>query len=97
MISLAIRQDYDAIEYDRERIERLIREVCQRFERTEGGVSVALLGDDQMIALNRRFMQLDRTTDCFSFDLSDEDQAGFSFEVLVNAQLAVREAAPARS
>lgn len=94
MITIEItREDVD-LDIDQDRIERLIQQVCARFQRSEGSVSLALLSDEQMIALNQRFMQLDQTTDCFSFDLSDEQEAGvFCFEVIVNAQLALREAA----
>ncbi len=92
MITIELCQDFNEIEVDSQRIMQLIRRVCERFERTEGVVSLSLLGDEQIMALNRRYMELETTTDCFSFDLSDEDEPGFSFEVIVNAQLAVREA-----
>ena len=92
MITIEIHQDYTAIDYDSNRIEQLLRRVCERFERTEGVISLALLSDEQMIELNQHFMQLETTTDCFSFDLSDETEQGFSFEIIVNAQLAMREA-----
>ncbi len=93
MITIETTQEFMDLEFDQNRLERLIQQVCERFQRLNGNVSLALLSDEHMIALNQRFMQLDLTTDCFSFDLSDESDAGvFCFEVIVNAQMAVREA-----
>ena len=93
MITIETTQEFMGLEFDQNRLELLIQQVCERFHRLNGNVSLALLSDEPMIALNQRFMQLDHTTDCFSFDLSDESDAGvFCFEVIVNAQMAVREA-----
>ncbi|MHC4913038.1 MAG: rRNA maturation RNase YbeY [Planctomycetota bacterium] len=87
-------------------LEKLVKTVCKRFKLSRATVSVALLGDDEIRKLNKRFLNRDYATDCLSFDLSNGrgsqtqkselgnlDECAKSFEVVVNAEMAVREAA----
>jgi probable rRNA maturation factor len=94
MIDIAIIQHYEIPALDTERLRRLILSVCRDFDVTEGTVSLAVLDDAEMIRLNRQYKQLDRTTDCFSFDLSDapDTHTPRSYEILVNGEKAGREA-----
>jgi len=94
MIDIAILQHYEIPALDTERLRELILSVCREHAVAEGAVSLAVLGDAEMTRLNRQYKQLDRTTDCFSFDLSDAPDAGTprSFEILVNGEKAGREA-----
>ncbi|UCC22355.1 MAG: rRNA maturation RNase YbeY [Planctomycetota bacterium] len=86
-------------------LEKLVRATCRRFGVSKATVSIALLDDSEIRELNKRFLNRDYATDCLSFDLSDDgdsrteekgpvssDKFGRSFEVVVNAEMAVREA-----
>lgn len=71
----------------------LVRAVCRRFDVRDASVSIAIVDDAGIEELNRRFLNHSGTTDCLSFDLSDETAGqGKVFEVIVNGELAMREA-----
>jgi len=67
-------------------------------------ISIAIVGDGEMQKLNKQFLNRNRTTDCLSFDLSDDaDKSAIFdfrtpigsrkfFELVVNAEMALREA-----
>ncbi|MHC4617601.1 MAG: rRNA maturation RNase YbeY [Planctomycetota bacterium] len=81
------------------KLKNLVTDVCKRFDLSKAAVSIAIVGDAEIRRINRRFLNRDRSTDCLSFDLSDEQPPGKpdeksakSFEVVVNGEMAVREA-----
>jgi len=57
-------------------------------------VSIAIVDDVEITRLNEQFLGHEGTTDCLSFDLSDEDAGGDGkvFDLIVNGALAAREA-----
>ncbi len=77
------------------KLKRLVRTVCRRFGITQAAVSIGIVDDAEIAALNRRFLEHEGTTDCLSFDLSDETGPGAArvFDLVVNGALAIREAA----
>jgi probable rRNA maturation factor len=79
---------------DAAKLKQLVRTVCRRFGLAQATVGIAVVGDTEISALNRRFLNRKGTTDCLSFDLSDTAESGTSrvFELVVNGELAVREA-----
>jgi len=88
------RQSQDA-PADDSRLEALIRTICERFGLCGATIGVGIVDDTQITELNHQFLNHEGTTDCLSFDLSDADVPGGArvFEVIVNAQMAAREAA----
>jgi len=101
-----IARQGDVVEVDCAAIERLVRAIWQRFGKSGGSISIVLVDDAEIRRANRRFLGSEATTDVLSFDLSDPEvetgkpktsgvaggDGGGLFEVLVNAELAVREA-----
>ena len=69
--------------------------VCGRFGLDRATVSVGIVDDAEMGRLNQRFLGHDGPTDVLSFDLSDgqEPDERRVFDLLVNGELAAREAA----
>ncbi len=57
-------------------------------------VSIAIVDDTQIRKLNKNFLNRRSTTDCLSFDLSDNQSPGSpkTFELVINAEMAVRQA-----
>ena len=54
---------------------------------------IAIVDDAQIRKINKQFLNRNCPTDCLSFDLSDDDtNAPKSFELVVNAEMAVKEA-----
>jgi probable rRNA maturation factor len=72
----------------------LVAEVCRQRAVSKASVGIAVVGDEQMRGLNRRFTGRRTATDCLSFDLSDGQGPGAErvFEIVVNAERAIREA-----
>lgn len=92
MIAVCIHQECKDLKVSASSMKTLVRAVCRRFGVSKAVVGVAIVGDRSMRLLNRRFMGRKGTTDCFSFDLSDEaDRADKQvLEIVVNAQKALR-------
>ena len=87
-----------------QRLKGLVKSVCSPHillsQNSSGGpgalkiiVSIAIVNDAQFQILNKRFLNRRGSSDCLSFDLSD-DPSGPSriFEIIVNGELAAREA-----
>ena len=82
--------------------------ICQRFDITHASVSIAVVNDAEIRKLNSRFLGRNDTTDCLSFDLSDDQNPPLPpkaskskqtrrngsrlFELVVNGQKAIKEA-----
>lgn len=89
-IVVQIIKEFENIDVDLPRLKKLIRTVCSRFKLPKTTVSVAIVDDGRIRKLNKQFLNCSSTTDCLSFDLSDDDVK--SFDLIVNAEMAVREA-----
>lgn len=80
-------------------VKKLVRYVCNRFGLHNADISITLMPDEQIKELNARFLGRRKITDCLSFNLSDGadafNKSGTfkSFEIVVNAALAERQAA----
>ena len=93
-IRFHINVECDDVKPNIARLEALARTVCKKFHAPRAVVDVAIVADDQFRCLNRRFRGSDSTSDCLSFDLSDQTEANVAriFQIVLNAQKAVREA-----
>lgn len=94
MMEIAFSQHDATPQLDEARLRTLVVSVCREYAVTDGIISLAVLDDAEMTRLNQQYKQRNRTTDCFSFDLSDapHPEAPRSFEILVNGEKAEREA-----
>ncbi len=93
MITVRITKHYRAVPLDTARLRTLVKAVCERFEVREAVVSIGIVNDAEMAEFNMRFLRHEGTTDCLSFDLSDRLEDARLFDLIVNAELAAREAA----
>ncbi len=95
MIATQITKRFPIVPADVSRLESLVRTICKRFGISRATVSVGIVDDGQIRALNRRFLNRDASTDCLSFDLSDGTEPGEPrvFDLIVNGERAGREAA----
>ena len=94
MITIQITNSLKSIKVSLPRIKRLIRLICKRFQLCDVMVSIAIVDNAQIRNINARFLNRKSATDCLSFDLSDEQtsESDKSFELVVNGQLALKEA-----
>jgi len=94
MISIAITQEYQGIDLSLSKLEQLIKSICTQHDVADGMVSLAIIDDIHTIEMNRKYLDCEGTTDCFSFDLSDDPSARDNriLEIVVNGEKAQQEA-----
>ncbi|MCP4453801.1 MAG: rRNA maturation RNase YbeY [Planctomycetes bacterium] len=92
MIDVEIHQSFEGINVDQGAIETLIRTLCQAYQVADAMVSVAVVDDAETCRLNAHYLNHEGSTDCFSFDLTDETDTRSHFEVIVNGEKAVEQA-----
>lgn len=76
----------------RKRLARLVRFVARRQDARHAEVDLAVVGGDEIAALNRRYRGRAGRTDVLAFDLSDADRTGISAQIVVCADEAVEQA-----
>jgi probable rRNA maturation factor len=92
-IVVEITKEFKNIDVCSSKVKKLVKAICNRFKLSKATISIAIVDDAQIRKVNKQFLNLDSTTDCLSFDLSDDNtEAPKSFELVVNAEMAVKEA-----
>ena len=103
-IVIHLTENYTDARVPLPKLRKLAGIVCDRFggdktRQTRCEISIAVVDDIQIRELNGRFLDRQETTDCLSFDLSDENeepQAGNptsrTLELIVNGEMAARQA-----
>jgi len=92
MIEVEIHQSFDRIVLDRDAIETLIQTICKAYQVSDAMVSVAVIDDAETCRVNAKYLGHEGTTDCFSFDLTDDTEERSHFEVIVNGEKAMEQA-----
>ncbi|MCE5187534.1 MAG: rRNA maturation RNase YbeY [Planctomycetaceae bacterium] len=92
-ISVEFDQACKETDVDPAVFERLITDICANEGAKDASISIRFVDDKGMIEAHRRYLGQSTTTDVMSFDLSDEFEGRRSFALIVNAQLAKRQAA----
>src|SRR5512143_4166419 len=94
MITVQITNHFEKLPADAPKLKKLVRAVCQRFGVSRARISIGIVDDAEIAVLNKKFLNHKGTTDCLSFDLSDEAEPGGRkvFDLIVNGELALREA-----
>jgi probable rRNA maturation factor len=72
-IVIQIAKDFKRIDVDTTKFRVLVRAVLKRFKVSRATVSIVVVGDARIRKLNKRFLNRNFSTDCLSFDLSDDD------------------------
>jgi len=95
MITVEVNQHFAGAPADPSKLRMLARAICKRLGVSRAVVSVGVVDDAEMRRLNAKFLHRRGNTDCLSFDLSDETgpDGPRVFDLIVNGELAVREAA----
>ncbi|MHC4437542.1 MAG: rRNA maturation RNase YbeY [Planctomycetota bacterium] len=95
-IVIQITKNFNGINISPHKIRKLAKAVCNRFARdepqdTKYEISIAIVDDNEILELNRKFLNSKAVTDCLSFDLSDGEKGGKVFDLVVNGEMAVRQ------
>jgi len=98
-IIIRISQSFEEIDFSLPRLKKLIKNTCERFPKNTapGGrkceISIAIVDDAGFRELNNRYLGRKSTSDCLSFDLSDEQSGSLKlYEIVVNGEIAVKQA-----
>lgn len=91
-IAIQITMNFKDIDLSLPGLKKLVRAICNRFKLHGATVSIAIVDNAEIRKVNKQFLNSNHTTDCLSFDLSD-DNAARTFELVVNGEKAVKEAA----
>ena len=90
MISISSSQQ--AMRVPRKRLAELVAFVARRQHARLGEVDIAVVTGRQIAGLNREYLHRRGPTDVLSFDLSTSPEAPLTAQIVVCADLAVREA-----
>ena len=93
-ITVHIARNFKEIEVRLPELRKLVKAICNRFKLLKTTISIAIVDEAQIRKLNNQFLNSKSTTDCLSFDLSDEEvpQPPKLLELIVNGEMAVRQA-----
>jgi probable rRNA maturation factor len=98
-IIIRISQSFEEIDFSVPRLKKLVKNTCNRFSKnaTQGGtkyeISMAIVDDAGFCEINSRYLGRKSTSDCLSFDLSDDEYGSSKlFEIVVNGEIAVKQA-----
>lgn len=91
-IVVSIDRKTDSVPFAPRRIRQLVRSICRRFRIRRANVDLAITDDSGIRRVNRRYFASSAITDCISFDLSDRFDPARCFAIVVNAELARRQA-----
>lgn len=82
----------DPLPADMDKLHAVVEAVMRRYRERQAAISITIVDDAQMKKVHKQFLQKDTTTDVISFDLTDEFERRRVFELVVNAEMAVRQA-----
>jgi probable rRNA maturation factor len=97
-IVVQIAKNFKDIDVNPSKLKKLVKAVCSRFAgyptpETGYEISIAIVDDAEISRLNKQFLNRNCSTDCLSFDLSDDVPGSpKTIELVVNAEKALREA-----
>jgi probable rRNA maturation factor len=83
---------FGGLDTDTGKLKQLAVQVCRRFSLRHVTISIAIVGDENIKQVNSDYLNKQEQTDVISFDLSDDDENGKCFEIIINAEQAIREA-----
>ena len=96
-IVIQIANKFAGINIRSSKIKKLVKTVFNHLSISQSNktvVSIAIVDDAEIRKLNSRLLKRKSTTDCLSFDLTDDEgsQSPRLFELIVNGEMAVRQA-----
>lgn len=102
-ITVQITKEFKQIRIPALKLKKLVKSICSRFaesriKNTKYEISIVIVNDSQIRQLNRKFLNRRTTTDCLSFDLSDDKKLAATgektktYELIVNGEMAARQA-----
>lgn len=92
-LTIEIADEQTAHAIDQARLKKAVRSVLQAAGIRSAEISIAIVADEQMHALNRQYLDHDYPTDVLSFVLEHDEAVGsLEGEIIASADYAAREA-----
>ena len=91
-IDVQITVQYESASFDAGKVREVVEFVCEKFSVTRADIGIAITDDKGIEKVHKEFLGKKTATDVISFDLSDAEESKKTFELIVNAELAEREA-----
>lgn len=92
-ITVQITNSSDTFDGSLLNLKKLVKTICARFKLPAAVISVAIVDDARIRKINKQFLNRNYSTDCLSFDLSDDGPDSVkSIELVVNAEMAAKQA-----
>lgn len=80
-----------SVRFDRQKLTGMLRRTSRRFGSKKAVINYAVLSEEEMKKINRKFLRRNSVTDVISFDISDVKGLRV-FDIAVNAEMAKRQA-----
>lgn len=90
-IAVNIKVSCCFVKFDRKRVINMVSKVTGQYGIRKAVINFAVMDDDEIKKLNRKFLKRPRVTDVISFDISDSVDSRV-FDIAVNAEMARRQA-----
>ncbi|MGB8227228.1 MAG: rRNA maturation RNase YbeY [Sedimentisphaerales bacterium] len=91
-IAVNINIGCDIVRFNHRRMVKMAQGIAEKFRVKKAQINFFVTGDEEIIRINRKFLRKKNPTDCLSFDLSDKRDDIKVFDIVVNAQMAQRQA-----
>lgn len=96
-IVIRIVKNFKNVDISELKIKKLTTTLCRRFAMSEQTnkkykINMAIVDDIEIRELNEKFLNSKAITDCLSFDLSDDEEESKIFDLIVNGEMAIRQA-----
>jgi len=91
-ISVIINISCNIVRFNRQKMIKMAQETVRKFGVKKAQINLFVAGDEEIIRINRKFLRRKTPTDVISFDLSEKRDNFKFFDVVVNAELAHRQA-----
>lgn len=92
MIAVNIINQLPGFRIPEPKFRKLVKHICKNFDVSGAVINIRIVDDKKILRINKKFLKHDRITDCISFDLSENISSKRLFDIVVNAQLAQRQA-----
>lgn len=95
-IVVQITEDFKDTDACLPKLKKLVKDICNRFTKNQARnmryeISIVIVNDTQIRKLNSQFLNCKTTTDCLSFDLSDDEEKKI-FDLVINGEMAAKQA-----
>ena len=91
-VSIDIETSVEGLNIPEEKIHDIAVFACEKYASHPVELNIAVVDDKTISRVHSEFMEDDSTTDVISFDLTDSFEEMSSFQVIVNAEMAQRQA-----